>query len=100
MRSGPFEVFYSHSNPVAGWRNAPQQPSPAIDRDYHNFISKLSLTWRDSLGQQGYLEDDHGKHAVTLVVCTDGTYWTYVLIYDRNDKRIKIIKYVSGHYMS
>ena len=47
-----------------------------------------------------YLEDGTGQHAITIETGDNGTDWTYVLIYNRNDKRIEATKYVSGHYMS
>ena len=97
MRDSPTEIFYSHTNPVEGWQNVNHDPSPAVANDYHAFLDHLK---RDFDGQSGYLEDGKGQHAVTIEIARDGTYWTYVLIYDQNDKRIKVMKYISGHYMS
>ena|SRR5438105_4968807 len=98
MRNSPFEVLYSHFNPVEGWKRLDKQkPSPAIEKDYHDFINKKA---RGFIGSTGYLEDANGQHAMTIETGQDGTYWTYVLIYDRNDKRIRVKKYISGHYMS
>jgi hypothetical protein len=94
----PLEVFYRHSNPVEAWKGASQEPNPTIDKDYHDFITKLSLPPGNFISQQGYLEDGKGQHAITIEVGRDGTYWTYVLIYDQNSQRIKVIKYISGHY--
>jgi hypothetical protein len=96
--ANPLEVFYRHSNPIESWKGASQNPNPAIDKDYHDFISKLSLLPQDFIIQQNYLEDGTGQYAVTIQVGRKGTYWTYVLIYDQNSKRIKVIKYISGHY--
>ena len=97
----PFEVFYSHTNPVEGWKNLQfakdPNPRPAIDKDYHDFINKSA---RGFIGHIDYLEDGNGQHAITIETGQDDTYWTYVLIYDRNDKRISVKKYISGHYMS
>ena len=97
----PVEVFYSHTNPVEGWKNLQfakdPNPSPAIDKDYHDFINK---SVRGFILDTNYLEDGKGQHAITIQAGRDDTYWTYVLIYDRNDKRIKVKKYISGHYMS
>jgi hypothetical protein len=94
----PFELFSSHTNPVAGWKDLSfsknSKPSPAIEKDCHDFRSKL---W-GFVSFQDYSEDGTGQHAIRIQVGRDGTYWTYVLIYDRNDKRIKTKKYISGHY--
>ena len=44
------------------------------------------------------LEDGTGQHAVTIAVDLGGTEWSHVLTYDKNDKRVRVIKYISGHY--
>jgi hypothetical protein len=45
-------------------------------------------------------KDGTGQHAIEIHVGINGTWWEYVLIYDKNDKRIKAIKYADGHYAS
>ncbi len=44
-------------------------------------------------------EDGTGQHAVKIEIPVDGTYQNYVIIYDRNNTRIKAMKFASGHYM-
>jgi hypothetical protein len=96
----PFEGFYSHTNPVAGWKslgwNEKSKPSPAIDEDCFDYWINLKGT----VLSQDYLEDGTGQHAITIRVSRDGMYWTYVLIYDRSDKRIRVKRYISGYYGS
>ena len=43
-------------------------------------------------------KDGTGQHAINIHVGINGTSWEYVLFYDKNDKRIKVIKYADGHY--
>ena len=48
----------------------------------------------------GFFEDGTGQRAVQFQIGLKGTWWVYVLIYDQNDKRTRVVKYVRGHYMS
>jgi hypothetical protein len=95
----PMQVFSRHSNPIEGWKsvNFKEKPSPAIEKDYHDF-----LNYERPPGFVGaiigYLEDGNGNHAISIEIGNNGTYRTCVLIYDRNDKRIRKVKYISGHY--
>jgi hypothetical protein len=45
-------------------------------------------------------EDGTGQHAILMFIPVDGTFLNYILIYDKNDKRSKTIKYSAGHYAS
>jgi hypothetical protein len=45
-------------------------------------------------------EDGTGQHAVEIRIGLDATNWRHILIYDKNDNRIKTIKYADGHYAS
>lgn len=98
MRDSPFEVFYSHTNPIEGWKGIPEEKmSEAIKTDYQDW-RKNHMKGFD-MGT-GFFEDETGQHAISIQTGQDGTYWTYVLIYDKNDKRIKTKKWISGHFMS
>jgi len=68
--------------------------------DYQDYIQKLPPEERQYVGPLGFLEDDAGQHAVRIEIALNGTDWAHVLIYDKENKRIKAIKYVSGHYRS
>ena len=96
-----YEELSSHTNPIPGWRSCSLDSldkNKAISDDYQAYMKTLKLTWRDFVNGHDYYEDGTGQHAVTISLGLDGTYWTYVLIYDKNDKRIKVKKWVSGHY--
>jgi hypothetical protein len=72
----------------------------AITDDYKAYIQTLSPEERKYLGTIFYFEDGTGQHAVRIEIGLSGTWWEHVLIYDKDDKRIKTIKYSSGGYRS
>jgi len=72
----------------------------AITDDYKNYIQTLSPDERKSAGPILYFEDESGQHAVEIMIGLNGTVWEHVLIYDKDNKRIKTIKYSNGGYRS
>ena len=108
-------TFARHSNPIAGWTFRPfDEYAPPFDRhhyqldkaiidDYQQFIADKNFRYPSMYLPRpltGYYDDERtGQRAVTFSVDRKGTGWTYVLIYDRQNKRIKAIRYVSGYYM-
>jgi len=72
----------------------------SISDDYQAYLDSLSPEERMWASPTWFLEDGTGQHAVTFEVAWYGTAWTHVLIYDKNNKRIKATKYISGHYRS
>jgi len=93
------EMFASHADPLAGWLAASKNPDKIIEKDYQDYIQKLSPEERQSPGLDCF-EDGTGEYAVRITIGLNGTNWRHVLIYDKDDKRIKIIKYVSGYSRS
>jgi len=97
------QTFARHSNPIEGWKPASHNPDPTIDKDYHDYINKqLSREEKNSVSlySPSFFEDGTGKHAIVIEIGLNGTWWNRVLIYDQHDNRIKVVKYVSGYYMS
>jgi len=96
-------TFARHSNPIAGWKSCavqnPDQFPPAIHDDYLAYRRKLESNIENIIISVAFYEDSTGQRAVSIELDYNGTTWTHVLIYDRNNKRIKTIKYVSGYYM-
>ena len=93
------ELFSNHTNPILGWQVAfKSEPSPAVEKDAQDYISKLPAEERKYAGTGFWLTDGKGQHALTIPVALNGTEWTHVLIYDQNDKRIRVVKYISAHY--
>jgi hypothetical protein len=76
------------------------QPNQAIMEDYEDYIQKLPSGERNYAVLGQYFEDGAGQHAIVIEIALDGTDWAHVLIYDKNNKRIKTIKYIAGHYRS
>ena len=87
-----------------------QLPPPlpkVITDDWMDYINKLPQSkkfpehsesyWIDEVS---FYEDETGQHAVVIQIPLSGTWWKHVLIYDKDNKRTKTIKWESGHYMS
>ena len=90
-------------NPLVGWHSCSSQDpgkfDNAIQSDYRDYIHKLSPEDRKILDNDiWFYEDGAGQQAVKISIPLNGTRWEHVLIYDKNLKRIKTIKYTSGHY--
>jgi len=104
-------TFARHSNPIADWTfralddySMPRdrhhyQLDKAIIDDYQHFIADKKKFPYPPDKITGFFEDGKGQRAVQITIGLKGTHWVYALIYDRNDERIKVIKYVSGYYM-
>jgi hypothetical protein len=72
----------------------------AITDDYKDYIQKLSPEERKFVAYIDYFENGTGQHAVKITIGLNGTNWRHILIYDKDNKRIKTIKYISGHSAS
>jgi len=83
----------------------------AISDDVRNFVEKLPIV-KDPFGfadrsenywitHISFFMDGTGQHAVKIDdIPIKGTYQNYVLIYNKSDVRIKVIKFSNGHYQS
>ena len=72
----------------------------AIIDDYKDYIQKLSPEERRNLGPTFFYEDGTGQHAIDIAIGVNGRWWRHILIYDKDSKRIKTIKYATGYYAS
>jgi hypothetical protein len=92
-------------DPLAGWRCIGYNAS-SVDKtirdDYQDFIQKLPTNERGyNVGPIQFFEDGMGKHAVEFEVFVGGnTSWRCALIYDKENKRVKVIKHDHSRYMS
>jgi hypothetical protein len=89
-------------DPLAGWNIDFSQPGPGdiiIAKDYKAYIKTLSSEERKSPSVH-FFEDGTGQHAVDIIIGINGRWWRHVLIYDKDNKRIKTIKYATGYYAS
>jgi hypothetical protein len=92
------------ANPLEGWKLCWSQDLGKLDKAiqdaYHDYIQKLPAEERKHAGPLLLFEDGMGQHAISTEFALNGTDWSHVLIYDNENKRVKVIKYVSGHYRS
>jgi len=94
--------FVHHPDPLAGWHRASNNPDQSIVNDYQNYIQTLSPEEKANLGPSpaSYFEDGTGQRAIRIKIGINGKEWEHILIYNKEDKRIKTIKYLAGRYMS
>jgi hypothetical protein len=91
-------------DPLAGFHTGDFRTldaNKAITDDYKSYIQKLSPEERKYMGPYEFFEDATGQHAVRIETDINGNQaWYHILIYDKDSKRIKVIKYYKGKYMS
>src|SRR5277367_775607 len=90
-------------DPLAGWQmDFSRKLDPSIEKDYQDYIQTLSPEEKQRLGPapSSFFKDDAGQHAIEIKIGINGTVWEHILIYDKNNKRIKTIKYSPGGYRS
>jgi hypothetical protein len=86
-------------DPLAGWRPSSignLNANKIISDDYQRYIKNLPPERSQFVGTVDFFEDGTGQHAVKIRMGVNGAWWEHVLFYDRNDSRIKIIKYSTG----
>jgi hypothetical protein len=92
------------SDPLKGWNlcfsQDPAKLDKAIQADYKDYIQKVHPD--EIVGNIALLEDGTGQHAVSIEIFIKGknASWQYALIYDKENKRIKTIKYGYTRYQS
>jgi hypothetical protein len=92
-------------DPLAGWKLSysqnPKDLGPEIMADYQDYIQKLSPKDRGHISYSGAFEDGTGQHAISIeIYVTGNTSWHYALIYNKENKRIMVIKYGYSRTMS
>ena len=93
-----------------GWRVAlnPQEfksnrVPTAIVADYKSYIASLSPEEQREASEKRMwlLEDGAGGQAIEISIPLPGlvsaVWWDHIFVYDSNNKRIKTLKYKSGH---
>jgi hypothetical protein len=92
----------STPDPLAGWQKDynPEPSDQIIEKDCQAYIHTLSPEEQKSAGPKFFYKDGTGQHAVQIMIGINNKVWRHVLIYDKDNKRIKAIKYVSGDYHS
>jgi hypothetical protein len=92
-------------DPFAGWKlcysQNPKDLGPEIMADYQDYIQKLPPKNHGHIGITYIFEDGTGQHAISIeIFVTGNTSWRYALIYDKENKRVKVIKYGYRRVMS
>ena len=94
-------------DPLAGWKGGTTayEGNPydkTITDDYRNHIQKLPPAEKNFISdvEIRFFEDGTGRGAVKIEVGLNGIWWEHVLIYDKDNKRVKVIKYKNGGYRS
>jgi hypothetical protein len=93
----------STTNPLPAWKaDLDENPNQTIVKDYQDYIQKLPPKERNYIGPVFYLEDGTGQHAISVEVFVKGknASWHYAIIYDKENKRVKVIKYGYARYQS
>ncbi len=91
-------------DPLAGWNVLFSQDEKKLDKaitvDYQGYIQKLSPEERYYVpgGSIWFYKDGNDQHAVRIEIPLNGTTWEHVLFYDKDNKRLKVIKYIYGRY--
>jgi uncharacterized protein YceK len=90
-------------DPLQGWTSWPpwdegkhSHLDKAIKDDYQNYLHKHEPGYFDT--GPTYFEDGTGRHAVKIQVGRNGFYKIHIFMYDKSDKRTKVIKYGDGGY--
>jgi hypothetical protein len=96
-----------HSDPLAGWKGGTSAYvgcpfDQTIIDDYRNYIQTLPPEERGFVRDSNirFYEGEGDQRAVEISIPINGTWWKHVLIYDKESKRIKMIRYASGRYAS
>lgn len=90
------------ADPLAGWKiDLNDQPDDTIVKDYQDYIRNLPPKLRhNAQGPFWFFKDGSGQHAIKMEIALNGAYYEHLLIYDQNDKRIKVVVYSGGRYAS
>jgi hypothetical protein len=70
--------------------------------DYRGYLKALPDKERSRVNENAvwFFQDEAGQHAVKIEIPLNGIWWQHCLMYDRNNIRIRAIKYKSGGYRS
>ena len=68
-----------------------------MEADYQKYVKTLPQNDQKFILTINFFEDGTGQHAAKILIDSNGTEWSHVLIYNKEYKRIKTIKYESGY---
>jgi hypothetical protein len=93
-------LYRQPQDPLAEWHIYLGGIPPQITGDYQEYINKLPTRERQFVNGETFYKDDAGRFAVKIEIPVYGTWKDHILIYDNANKRVKVIRYNAGHYMS
>jgi hypothetical protein len=92
-------------NPLAGFHEIDRKElnsNKVLSIDYKDYIQKLPPKQNGYIGTVFIYENETGQHAVCIEIFegNKNASWQHVLFYDKEDKRIKAIRYGHVKYQS
>jgi len=91
-------------DPLAGWQKDynPRPGDQVIEKDVQDYIQNLPPKQKGYIGTQLFYKDENGQHAVSIQIFegNKNASWQHLLVYDKEDKRIKVIRYGHIKYQS
>jgi hypothetical protein len=92
-------------DPLAGFHEVDIQhlyDNKAITDDYNDYLQKLPDKQKGYVGYKIFYENEAGQHVVNIQIFegNKNASWNHVLFYDKDNKRIKSIRYNYNRYES
>jgi hypothetical protein len=81
---------------LKGWQPTADLPDKAVITDYNDYIKELPQAERERVADVRYFNDGAGQNAVAITVNGKDGSWTHVLIYDKQNKRLRVSKLAQG----
>lgn len=81
---------------LKGWKATQDLPADTVVTDYNEYIEKLPKAERPGVSDVKYYVDGTGRCAVAVLVNVGDTQWTHLLVYDKQNKRTGVTKFVAG----
>lgn len=93
-------LYRQPPDPLAEWHIYGGGIPQPITEDYQKYIGALPERERQFINGETFYKDDAGRFAVKIQIPVYGTWKVHVLIYDNANRRVKVLRYNGGHYMS
>jgi len=81
---------------LKGWKATPDLPDDTVVTDYNAYIEKLPKAERPGVSDVKYYVDGTGRNAVAVLVKVGDTQWTHLVVYDKQNKRTGVTKFIAG----
>jgi hypothetical protein len=87
---------------LAGWHFEDRNPNQTIEKDYQDYIQKLPSDQKGFVGTVHFFADGAGQHAIRIEVFEKNrnAAWQHVIIYDKEDIRIRVVRCGYHRYQS